>query len=327
MKRIILLSLLALALIAPGVTKAQVDQWPNYGFEKWTNPAIPDSWDTASAISKKGIVFNGAQSGGVVQHLATFSYSVNGGAKINIYPHEGTSFLALATSASQTTGVHAGYIQTKFAYANRPAYFYANIGFFAQGAGEGPVISIIFTKWNTTSHKRDTILFLAQEVPNTGIVAPWNEVAAPLASFYNPNITSNPDTALIQLQSSGGVLSGSTYTYANGTTLLIDNAAFSMTAPAASIDITANRNFGSVIAYPNPFNGKTTVHYNLIQNSHVTLNVYDMQGREISNIVNEYQVPGAHDVIFDGTDLKGGIYFYRLQSGTSVETGKLILNK
>jgi len=327
MKKIILLTLLVLALLAPGISKAQVDSLPNNGFQKWTNSSFPDDWDTASALSKKGIVFDAAQTGGTVQRITSFSYTVNGGAPTMVYPHSGTCFLDLATVASQSTGVHVGYIQSKFALATRPAYFYVQMGFFPQAAGEQPVLAITFTKWNTSTNKRDTVLKFANEASITnGYLAPWSMVYLALASSYNPNLTEDPDTALVQFQSSGGVSNGTSFNYANGTTLLLGNGAFTVNQPAG-IEMYAVNKLAGISVYPNPFNGNATIQYTLSENSFVNLTVYDMQGREVTTLVNDHQMEGPHDAIFDGSTLGNGVYFYRLQSGNDVQTGKLILSK
>jgi len=327
MKKIILPGLLVLVLLAPRISKGQIDDLPNYGFETWITGYYPDQWDTASAVSKKGIVFNGAKSGGTVQRLTTFSYTIGSGSPVMVNPHQGSYYVDLATVASQSTGVNAGYIQSKFAYANRPGYVYANIGFFAQAAGEQPIFAVTFTKWNTTTKMRDTVLKAVVEIPNQGVIPPWTVGYLPLATFYNPNLTEAPDTALVQFQSSGGVVNGNSYNYANGTTLLIDNGAFSVNQPAG-IEISDIKKLAGVGAFPNPFTGKTTIHYMLAaDNSLVNLSVYDMQGREIANLVNEHQVQGPHDATFDGSNLKDGVYFFRLQSDNDVQTGKLILSK
>jgi len=64
--------------------------------------------------------------------------------------------------------------------------------------------------------------------------------------------------------------------------------------------------------YPNPFNPKTIINYKLQITSYIDLKVYDALGIEVANLVNEKKIPGSYDVLFDGTDLPSGIYFYTL---------------
>ncbi|HSW55541.1 MAG TPA: SBBP repeat-containing protein [Ignavibacteriaceae bacterium] len=77
--------------------------------------------------------------------------------------------------------------------------------------------------------------------------------------------------------------------------------------------------------YPNPFNPVTTIQYSIPLRSSVTLKVYDVLGNEIATLVNEEKDRGVYSVIFDASQLASGIYLYRIQAGSYVETKKMIL--
>jgi photosystem II stability/assembly factor-like uncharacterized protein len=77
--------------------------------------------------------------------------------------------------------------------------------------------------------------------------------------------------------------------------------------------------------YPNPFNPSTTIKYQLPKSSVVRLSVYDILGREVSILLNERRDAGVHEVKFDAAGLSSGVYFYRIQAGSFVETRKLLL--
>jgi hypothetical protein len=79
--------------------------------------------------------------------------------------------------------------------------------------------------------------------------------------------------------------------------------------------------------YPNPFNPSTTINYSIPASSFVTLKLYDVLGNEIANLVNEEKEAGRYSVEFNATTLPSGIYFYRLQAGSFVETKKMVLMK
>jgi len=79
--------------------------------------------------------------------------------------------------------------------------------------------------------------------------------------------------------------------------------------------------------YPNPFNPTTTIKYQIPQAGFVSLKVYDMLGKEVAILVNEEKPVGSYEVEFNGSRIPSGIYFYQLQSGSFVETKKLILVK
>jgi photosystem II stability/assembly factor-like uncharacterized protein len=76
--------------------------------------------------------------------------------------------------------------------------------------------------------------------------------------------------------------------------------------------------------YPNPFNPTTTISYSIPELSFVTVKAYDVLGSEITTLVNEEKAIGSYEVVFDAIDLPSGIYFYRLQAGSFVETKKMV---
>jgi hypothetical protein len=77
--------------------------------------------------------------------------------------------------------------------------------------------------------------------------------------------------------------------------------------------------------FPNPFNPSTTIRYNILSRSLVTLTVFDLLGREVATLVDGMQDPGEKTVTFDGSALASGVYFYRLKAGEFVQTRKLVL--
>ncbi len=77
--------------------------------------------------------------------------------------------------------------------------------------------------------------------------------------------------------------------------------------------------------YPNPFNPTTNIEYRISNKELVTLKVYDILGRELAVLVDERKAPGRYIVQFDGSGLASGVYAYRLQAGSFVETKKLLL--
>jgi glucuronoarabinoxylan endo-1,4-beta-xylanase len=77
--------------------------------------------------------------------------------------------------------------------------------------------------------------------------------------------------------------------------------------------------------YPNPFNPSTVIEYQIPTAENVSLKIFDMLGREVATLVNERKSPGTYEVMFDGSRLASGMYFYRLQAGNLVETKKLVL--
>jgi hypothetical protein len=84
--------------------------------------------------------------------------------------------------------------------------------------------------------------------------------------------------------------------------------------------------------YPNPFNPTTTISYALPVRSNMTLNVYDVQGRLVSTLINGVQAAGSHHVTWNGLNNAGelvpsGLYMYRMTAGDFTKTGRMTLLK
>jgi hypothetical protein len=115
---------------------------------------------------------------------------------------------------------------------------------------------------------------------------------------------------------------------ATGGNVWLDNVFF----PPHSVVTSANTHESAIPLafllyqnYPNPFNPATSIRYGLSAKSHVTLLVFNTLGQQVASLVNETQESGYHEVKFDGSSLASGVYFYRLQAGTFVQTKRLLL--
>ena len=107
------------------------------------------------------------------------------------------------------------------------------------------------------------------------------------------------------------------------------------TTPSVPTEFSLSQN------YPNPFNPVTTIKYsipnvtlspdkngiNSVEGSRVILKVYDILGSEVATLVNEEKPAGNYQVNFNAVKLSSGVYFYRLQAGSFVETKKMVLIK
>ena len=84
--------------------------------------------------------------------------------------------------------------------------------------------------------------------------------------------------------------------------------------------------------YPNPFNPITFLCYDLPKQAQVTLTIYDLIGREVTQLVNATQETGVKYVQWDATDSFGkpvsaGVYLYQIRAGEFVQTRKMVLLK
>lgn len=108
------------------------------------------------------------------------------------------------------------------------------------------------------------------------------------------------------------------YTAAGGTDVLMGIETISNIAPKV---------FRLLQNYPNPFNPTTSISYDVPLKSNVSLKVFDVLGRKIVTLVQKEQSAGSYRVQFDASKLSSGIYFYRLQAGSFVNSRKMVLLK
>jgi hypothetical protein len=79
--------------------------------------------------------------------------------------------------------------------------------------------------------------------------------------------------------------------------------------------------------YPNPFNPASLVRFDLPEQSHVTLMVYNLLGEEVARVIDKEMEAGRHSARFDASSLPSGVYFYRLTAGSFVEARKMMVLK
>ncbi len=86
-------------------------------------------------------------------------------------------------------------------------------------------------------------------------------------------------------------------------------------ANAAAFGLAANR--------PNPFGSATTIAYTLSRAEEVRLEVFDLMGRRVTVLVEDWQMAGPHEVRFEALGLPSGTYLYRLSAGGAVQTRRM----
>ena len=77
--------------------------------------------------------------------------------------------------------------------------------------------------------------------------------------------------------------------------------------------------------YPNPFNPSTTINFDIISSGHVSLKVYDLLGREIAVLADEYLRAGIYAHVFTASNLSSGVYFYELRAGGFEKTLRMVV--
>lgn len=79
--------------------------------------------------------------------------------------------------------------------------------------------------------------------------------------------------------------------------------------------------------YPNPFNPTTTITYALPKEGNVNISVYNINGKLVQTLVNEYKEAGNYNVAWEANSVVSGVYFYRITAGGFTETKRMLLVK
>jgi hypothetical protein len=110
---------------------------------------------------------------------------------------------------------------------------------------------------------------------------------------------------------------------------------------ASVLNVQLNRNLTSVNSgpnstvsqyslsqnYPNPFNPSTAIKYQLPHSGKVSLIIYDLLGREVASLVNQFKFAGTYEISFNASSLPTGVYFYQLKVNDYLSLKKMILIK
>jgi len=114
------------------------------------------------------------------------------------------------------------------------------------------------------------------------------------------------------------------------------NGPFTLTIDGSQLNVNDSDPIPETFAlhanYPNPFNPSTTISYDLPERAQVTLDIYDILGKQIKTLVNQSQDAGNNIAVWDGTDefgrpVSAGVYLYRIKAGEFIQTRKMLLLK
>ncbi len=155
-----------------------------------------------------------------------------------------------------------------------------------------------------------------------------------LSNYISSEIIEEDTSIILQLEDNSSYFWGVKVTDSDGFFLLgndslpqeliISNLKINEISPPSKFSLHQN--------YPNPFNPVTKIKYDISKQGNVSLSIYDIKGCNLISLVNKQQDAGSYSVLWDGKNkfghrLPGGIYIYRLNSDSFVDTKKLILLK
>ena len=90
-------------------------------------------------------------------------------------------------------------------------------------------------------------------------------------------------------------------------------------------EIKVSNNFNLSQNYPNPFNPSTLIKYSLEKEELVSIEIYNILGERVDELVNEVKSEGIHQIVFNSSNLPSGVYFYSIRTQNFTDTRKMIL--
>lgn len=265
-------------------------QIPNPGFENWTDGS-PDSWLTNNY---PGMMTTLTQS--------SDAHSGSSAVKGEVVPLGGQLIPPLLTSGSDGQG---------FSFAQRPQFF--NCWFKFSSFGEDILKIEIFLKKGLEIIGYAGDLFISSDT---------YQKASLEFSYADETV---PETCIIQVLIVDTTLN--TLYIHQGSSFLLDDLSFEGTATAVKSQKNNPTQFDLKQNYPNPFNPNTTISYYLPVRSAVKITVHNLVGEKIAELVNGIIDAGNHDILFNAGKLPSGVYFYKIEAGSFVQTKKMLLLK
>jgi hypothetical protein len=295
-------TLLTLAIAAVGALQAHA-QLDNAGFE---SGSVGDS------------VITGWTSTGTVRLVSQASFNTTQGPQTQIPMDGSTKFIEIRAKKNDTTenNYFRGSItqHAKNTYG-RPVNVQLDLIYATPSVADAMLMAVTFTKFDFTTGGHDTIGTAV--IYTTGSsVYPWVKFGS--AIQYKRNET--PDSVHIT------ILSNAASNSLNPNAVLyVDDIRFE-DRPYTGFN-EDNAVASALKVYPNPMTSSATISYTLAENSNVKLDVYDISGRLVSNVFNGNQAKGDQKATFERGNLTPGVYIYKLQAGSQVETGKIMITE
>ncbi len=196
----------------------------------------------------------------------------------------------------------------KFAYTGRPSSLTGYYKFTSAGSDTLVIIVVTYKGGNGIG---------AGTFRTTVSAGTYTQFTAPLV--YDSQ--DNPDSASISISilPMVGSHSGSLY--------YLDDITFSNATAVNENLVQTPSSFDLQQNYPNPFNPSTVIEYQIPEQSHVVLNVYNVLGSKVAELVNEQKPAGSYSIHFNAVNLPSGIYFCAMRAGNFYKINKMTLLK
>ena len=302
--------------------------WTSGGLTHQNISALTEYGSNLVAANSQGAIYQSGNSGGTWTPIGTGM------------PSDSVTFIVAAPSVSGGSNIFAGawgdgiymssdsgktWLAMKTGFTSRYPTCLASIGsvLSAGSAGNGMFIST-----DNGSHWQTSSAGLADSnVTSIAVVGSYFLVGTNGGAFISSNSGSTwvkASDGLVDNHIASVALTGSTVFLGTQSKGIWKRSISDVTAIGSQKD-ELPMGFGLYQNYPNPFNPSTTIRYALSQRTEVTLAIFNILGQHVATLVNGEVDAGYHDVRFDGSALASGVYFYRLQAGSYVDTKQLVI--
>lgn len=274
-------------------------QIPNSGFESFTNMGAydePDSWGTMNSVTDLAGIYTatkGTPGSPGSSYLKLTSKTV-GPAVVN--------GIAVSGDLDESTMKPI----SGFAYTGQPVSLTGKWQHMIYGSSQGG-ITVVLTKWNTATNKRDTVATANQTL--SGMAMSWANFTIPFV--YTSSVV--PDSCIIFMRASGSSPTNNDY-------LWVDNLAFS----GSVVGIENNELFiNSISVFPNPTSEILTISFETAEAQNINLELVDVTGKIIlSKNLGLIQGKRNESISLDG--ISAGTYILKL-NGTTITQSRTII--
>jgi hypothetical protein len=283
-------------------------QVPNSGFEYWTSTTIPFNYKTPDGWGN----LNPTTSPAGIYTSTLGSPGYTGAHYLKLTSQ--FAFAGVVPGVAVTGTINPGTFQpqTGFAINTRPQSLTGAWQYLASATSDQGRISVLLSKWNATTNKKDTVAFANQLL--TGMVMLWAPFTIPL-TYYSGQY---PDSGIILLSASNLPPANATA----GSYLYVDTLAFSGNVPSGIT--TLSNHTPEIHLYPNPAADYTNISCYRSSAGDIKISVVDFNGKKVAEL-NSKTIRGNNTFPLNVSKIARGIYILRIADDQGIEEKKLIV--
>ncbi len=218
----------------------------------------------------------------------------------------------------RTSNTQAYGESSRYAYLNHNPLNYAQYNVSVKYNGIYQVYVMLPKSENSTDNAKYTLYVNGNEVKNAYLDQNYE---SPEWKFLFTQMLNIGETVTLQVMDDG--------TSSAGAVIRADAVKFSLVHEISGVEEEAETptEYKLLQNYPNPFNPATTISYQLPEDTHVEIYIYDLLGRKTAALINENKKAGSYTLNFNAAQYSSGVYFYTIKAGKFTQTRKMVLLK